>query len=67
MINVYLNNEKYQIKSHQSLYEFLQEHNHSELHFATAINNQFISRASYGSTLLYESDRIDIIVPMQGG
>ncbi|ASQ47462.1 sulfur carrier protein ThiS [Legionella clemsonensis] len=67
MINIYLNNKKYQIKSELSLQEFLLAHNYTELHFAIAINNQFIPRPSYGTTLLRESDRIDIIVPMQGG
>jgi sulfur carrier protein len=67
MISIYLNNDNYQVKSNQSLQEFLLAYHHTELHFAIAINNQFIPRASYSTTLLQESDRIDIIVPMQGG
>lgn len=67
MITIYLNNDKYKIKSELSLQKFLLAHNHTELHFAIAINNQFISRAFYSTTLLHEGDRIDIIVPMQGG
>ncbi len=67
MINVYYNNKKYQIKSKQTLQEFLCTHKPPQLHFAIAINNQFIPRSSYNKTLLYESDQIIIIVPMQGG
>lgn len=66
MINVYFNDECHQIKS-QSLHEFLLHKNHRDLHFAIAINNQFIPRTAYSTTLLDEGDRVDVIVPMQGG
>lgn len=66
MINIYFNDESHQIKS-QSLQEFLLHKNHIDLHFAIAINNQFIPRTAYSTTLLSEGDRLDIIVPMQGG
>lgn len=66
MINVFFNDESQQIKS-QSLQEFLLHKNHIDLHFAIAINNQFIPRKAYSTTLLHEGDRVDIIVPMQGG
>ena len=67
MINIYLNDERQQIKSNQSLQEFLLNQNHIGLHFAIAINNQFIPNTAYSTTLLYEGDCVDIIVPMQGG
>jgi sulfur carrier protein len=66
VINIYFNDESQQIKS-QSLHEFLVHKNHLNFHFAIAINNQFIPRTAYSTTVLYESDRVDIIVPMQGG
>lgn len=66
MINIYCNDESHLIKS-QSLQEFLLDKNHIDLHFAIAINNQFIPRTAYNTTLLSEGDRVDIIVPMQGG
>jgi sulfur carrier protein len=67
MITIFLNDESYPIKSDLSLLEFLLHHHHGDLHFAIAINNQFIPRAAYHMTLLHEGDRVDIIVPMQGG
>lgn len=67
MINIYFNDEKYQIKTELSLQEFLLTHHCTELHFAIAINHQFIPRPFYDTTLLCENDKIDIIVPMQGG
>jgi sulfur carrier protein len=66
MINIYFNDESHQIKS-QSLQEFLLHQKHVDLHFAIAINNQFIPRTAYSTTLLSAGDRVDVIVPMQGG
>lgn len=66
MITIYFNEEAQQIKS-QSLQDFLLHKNYIDLHFASAINNQFIPRTAYSTTLLSEGDRVDIIVPMQGG
>ncbi len=66
-MNIYFNNEKHQIEANQSLQEFLLCQKKTELHFAIAINHQFVPRGVYQSTLLNENDRIDMIVPMQGG
>lgn len=69
MITVYLNHDKYQVNFNQSLQAFLMAYHRREtaMHFAIAINNQFIPRTAYSTTFLRENDRIDIIVPMQGG
>lgn len=66
MINIYFNDVSQLIKS-QCLQEFLLEKNHSDSHFAIAINNRFIPRTAYQTTWLSEGDRVDMIVPMQGG
>ena len=67
MISIYFNDEVQQIESNQSLHDLLMQNNHAEQHFAVAINNQFIPRMAYSTTLLNPNDRVDIIVPMQGG
>ena len=67
MIHIYLNDESHPIESNQSLHHLLLRNNYTELHFAIALNNQFIPRTAYSTTLLNEGDRVDIIVPMQGG
>lgn len=36
-------------------------------HYAIAINNVFIPRSQYSSTLLQPNDRITMITPMVGG
>ena len=67
MIHIYLNDQLIQVKPDQSLQEVLIQHHHQDHHFAVAINNQLISRKVYKTTSLQADDRIDIIVPMQGG
>lgn len=35
--------------------------------FAIAINEQFIPRSAYANTELQSGDRVELLVPMQGG
>lgn len=67
MIPIYFNDEVHQMEPTLSLHDLLIQKNHVEQHFAVALNNQFIPRLSYKTTMLQASDRVDIIVPMQGG
>ncbi|MBA2651059.1 MAG: sulfur carrier protein ThiS [Tatlockia sp.] len=67
MVSIYLNDAGLQIEPTQSLQELLIQNNYIDQHFAVAINNQLIPRIAYNSTLLNPGDRVDIIVPMQGG
>lgn len=67
MINIYLNDAEQSIKLTQTLAELLIENNYINQHFAVAINNQLIPHSVYNLTRLNSGDRVDIIVPMQGG
>ena len=67
MIHIYLNDEIHHIDSTQSLQDFLINNKQAASHFAVAINNKLVPRTSYGVTTLQAGDRIDMIVPMQGG
>ena len=67
MVSIYLNDAVQQIEPTQSLQELLIQNNYIDQHFAVAINNQLIPRMAYNTTLLNSGDRVDIIVPMQGG
>lgn len=67
MISIYFNDEVQQIEPSRSLQELLIQNNCIKQHFAVAINNQLIPRGVYNITPLKPNDRIDIIVPMQGG
>lgn len=67
MINIYLNDQQILVDSKISLQHVLEKNNYLATHIAIALNNQFIPRALLTNTLLNEGDRIDVIVPMQGG
>lgn len=42
-------------------------HVHVEGGFAIALNGSFIPKHAYMNTLLKDQDRVDVIIPMQGG
>ncbi len=65
-MKIYFNNEFKEIVA-TSLTDFLQQHWHGATCFAVTINQQFIARTQYTNTQLQENDRIELILPMQGG
>jgi len=67
MVSIHFNDVLQQVESTQSLHDLLIQNNYIEQHFAVAINNQLLPRSAYSSTLFNPGDRVDIIVPMQGG
>jgi len=67
MITVHLNDSPITLDREQSLQDLLTQHHVTTLHFAVALNQQFVPRQAYSSTCLSEGDRVDIITPMQGG
>lgn len=67
MITIYINDEPMHIEQHCSVLEFMAKYPGEASHSAVAVNNQFIPRTTFPSTLLNDGDRIDLIVPMQGG
>jgi sulfur carrier protein len=67
MIAIYLNDTVQHIDPTHTLQDLLTHNNHCTEHFAVAINNQLIPRINYKITKMQAGDRIDIIVPMQGG
>jgi sulfur carrier protein len=64
---IYLNDKPLSLEHPCSLAEMLFANNAVAQHIAVAINNQFIPKPLFASTQLHEGDRIDLIVPMQGG
>jgi sulfur carrier protein len=67
MLRIYLNDEVHHTEPTGSLQDFLIREHLVEQHFAVAINNQHVPRMAYATTMLNTDDRVDIIVPMQGG
>lgn len=67
MITVWLNNEQKQLPHPVCLAEALTQWQPPGDGFAIAINEQFVPRGSYSVTQLQDGDRVELLVPMQGG
>ncbi|CAM2780088.1 thiamine biosynthesis protein ThiS [Legionella steigerwaltii] len=64
---IYINNKPLTLDKSCTLQEMLEQKKNVAAHVAIAINNQFIPKSMFVNTILHEGDRIDLIVPMQGG
>jgi sulfur carrier protein len=67
MITIYINSKTQTLAANCTLQEFIALQNLEGEHIAVALNQRFIPRALFASTLLEHNDSIDVIVPMQGG
>ena len=65
-MNIILNGKAETIAAPQNLQQLLDQQGLT-VGFAVMLNQQLISRSQYGDTQLRDQDKIDIIVPMQGG
>jgi sulfur carrier protein len=61
-----MNGQPLSLESSGTLEEFLEQRGIGH-HVAIALNHQFIPKSLYSNTLLKEGDRMDLIIPMQGG
>ena len=66
-MHVKLNGVDVQFKGNVSLADLLDQECGEDRFFAVAINESFVPRSQYSEILLCEGDRIEIVVPMQGG
>lgn len=64
---IYINNKPLSLEASCSLQEMLRHQELFAAHMAIALNHQFVPNSKFSSTILQEGDRIDLIVPMQGG
>ncbi|MCW8418028.1 sulfur carrier protein ThiS [Fluoribacter dumoffii] len=64
---IYLNDNCLTIEASSTLQQFIEQRKAVGAHVAIAINNEFVPKFMYANTILREGDRIDLIVPMQGG
>ena len=65
-MNILLNDKPMKANS-PSLLELVKQHTTDEQACAIAVNDEFVPRSEYHSTLLNDGDRIELLVPMQGG
>ncbi|MCE0723161.1 MULTISPECIES: sulfur carrier protein ThiS [Legionella] len=64
---IYVNDQPLTLDTSCTLQEMLAQREEIAAHVAIAINNQFVPKSMFSSIILCEGDRIDLIVPMQGG
>jgi len=67
MLNLKLNGENKVLVKALSLEDAIVEWALPKQAFAVAINEQFIPKSEYASTYLQEDDRVELLIPMQGG
>ena len=67
MITVTLNGEEKQLAPTASLQDAIIDWQLGSQTFAVAVNQQFIPQVNYPQTALQHGDRVELVVPMQGG
>jgi sulfur carrier protein len=66
-MRLWLNDTLLELAGPIALSQFLMEVLQQQGTYAVALNHHFIPRHAYETTALAEDDRLDIIIPMQGG
>lgn len=66
-MHIILNNVPYTVADNITLLEIISPWVSSQASFALAINDVFVPKTAYSDKVLKNLDRIDIIIPMQGG
>jgi sulfur carrier protein len=64
---IYINDHPLTLETMCTLEEMLITNEIFAEYMAVAINNQFISKPNYARTFLNEGDRVDLIMPTEGG
>lgn len=67
MINIIFNEQMKQISDTETLQNLLIQNHQYTQPVAVALNDKFVPKMHYSTTFLKEGDRVDLIVPMQGG
>ena len=66
-MKILLNDNEQLIDEATVLSSLVKTHGNDEGAFAVAVNDTFIPRSDYEATVLREGDRVELLVPMQGG
>ncbi|MDF3054594.1 MAG: sulfur carrier protein ThiS [Gammaproteobacteria bacterium] len=64
---ILFNNVSLSMERELTLAELLVQQGYEENGFAVAVNQTFVPRSTYASVCIREGDKVDVIVPMQGG
>lgn len=61
-----VNDEVLDVESGMTIKQFIEWFQQTG-NFAIAVNMEFVPRSLYGETVLKDQDRVEIVLPMQGG
>ena len=67
MITLQLNGENKTLKAGSSITDAINDWQLADRSFAVAVNEEFIPKSAYADVSLIEGDRIELLIPMQGG
>ncbi len=67
VISVRINDEMTTLPCGLSLSELLTQLDYQQQNFAIALNESFVPRSQYPTTIIQADDTIEIVAPMQGG
>jgi sulfur carrier protein len=67
MITLQLNGENKTLKAGASITDAINDWRLEDKSFAVAVNEEFIPKSAYGETSLIEGDKVELLIPMQGG
>jgi sulfur carrier protein len=67
MITLFINDEPMAVAAKQTLADVLWLLEQRPNKFAVAVNGQFIAKSAYQTTVLQSNDRVELVIPMQGG
>ncbi len=66
-----LNDESIEIEATMTISQFIDwlktKDKLEQTNFAVAVNMEFVPRSIYSETYLKENDKVEIVLPMQGG
>ena len=66
-MKILLNDNEQPIEDATTLSSLLKAHGSDEGAYAIAVNDTFIPRSDYEITILNDGDRVELLIPMQGG
>lgn len=66
-MKIILNGEPLTLKKQSSINSLLEQHGYNGKLIAVAINNEFLPKSAYATTIIQDNDKIEIVAPMQGG
>lgn len=67
MITLQLNGENKELRVGSSIVDAINEWQLEQQSFAIALNEEFVPKSSYSSIALQDGDRLEVLIPMQGG